>query len=311
MKIITLSLNPAFDIHCDIPDFAPYHENLAHITSNDAGGKGINISRALCENGVDNLAFVILGDENGAAFEQALVRDALNFRKLTVKGRIRENITCHTLGVPETRISFEGFRVDEEQLELVYQQLAEDIGKGTIVTFSGRAPSGVDVGSVKSLLRRFARQGARLVIDSRSFSLADLREMRPWLIKPNQEEISGYLGSEMTGLEQVAEAARQLHRDGIGNVMVSMGAQGALLACDEGLFVAAAPAVQVLSTVGAGDSMIAGFLAAEAMLACAQERLRTAVAYGSAACMTPGTRPPNPSDIVHLLPDVQVTCLKP
>lgn len=311
MKIITLSLNPAFDIHCDIPDFAPYHENLAHITSSDAGGKGINISRALCENGVDNLAFVLLGDENGAAFEQALVRDAIRFRKMTVKGRIRENITCHTPDMPETRISFEGFCVDEEQLGLVYQQLVDDIDRDTIVTFSGRAPSGVAVSSVKDLLGRFARQGARLVIDSRSFSLADLREMRPWLIKPNQEEISGYLGSDVTNFGQVTEAAEQLRRDGIENVIVSMGAQGALLACDEGQFVAVAPAVQVLSTVGAGDSMIAGFLAAEAEHARAEERLRTAVAYGSAACMTQGTRPPRPSDIVRLLSDVQVTCLKP
>jgi 1-phosphofructokinase family hexose kinase len=306
MKIITLSLNPAFDIHCDIPDFTPYHENLAHITSNDAGGKGINISRALCENGVENLAFVILGDENGAAFEQALVRDGLNFRKLTVKGRIRENITCHTPGVPETRISFEGFCVDQEQMELVYQQLVDEVDGDTIVTFSGRAPAGVDVGSVKDLLGRFARQGARLVIDSRSFTLADLRDMRPWLIKPNQEEISGYLEREITDFEQVAAAAQQLRGDGIENVMVSLGAQGALLACDEGLFTASAPAVEVRSTVGAGDSMIAGFLAAEAMLADSQTRLRTAVAYGSAACMTQGTRPPKPADILRILPDVQV-----
>lgn len=310
MKIITLSLNPAFDIHCDIPDFAPYHENLAHITSSDAGGKGINISRALCENGVENLAFVILGDENGASFEQALVRDGLDFRKLTVKGRIRENITCHTPGVPETRISFEGFRVDEAQLELAYQQLAGDIDRDTVVTFSGRVPSGVDVRSVKDLLGRFAQQGARLVIDSRSFSLADLREMRPWLIKPNQEEISGYLEREITDLEQVAEAAQQLRQDGIENVMVSMGAQGALLVCDKGVFAASAPVVDVCSTVGAGDSAIAGFLAANRTNTRAQEWLRTAVAYGSAACLTQGTRPPRKTDILRLLPCVQVEQVK-
>ena len=307
MKIITLTLNPAFDIHCDIPDFAPYHENLAHITSSDAGGKGINISRALCENGVENLAFAILGDGNGASFEQALVRDEINFRKLTVKGRIRENITCHTVGVPETRISFEGFSVEEGQLDQVFDLLAGEVNCDTVVTFTGRAPSGAEMPEIKAFLNRFVQRGARLVIDSRSFSLADLREMRPWLIKPNQEEISGYLGREITGLEQAAAAAEQLHRDGIANVMISLGAQGALLACEEGVFVAAAPAVDVCSTVGAGDSMIAGFLAAEAVGAQAGERLRTAVAYGSAACMTPGTRPPRPADIARLLPDITVT----
>jgi len=310
MKIITLTLNPAFDIHCDIPNFAPYHENLAHITSNDVGGKGINISRTLCENGVENLAFVVLGDENGAAFEQGLVRGGIRFRSLTVKGRIRENITCHTTGVPETRISFEGVQVDAAVLEQAYRQLAPEIDEETIVVFSGRAPAGVAVQSVKELLCRFAGRGARIVVDSRSFSLDDLRDLRPWLIKPNQEEISAYLAREITELEQVVTAAEQMHCDGIENVMVSIGEQGALLVCSEGVFVAAAPVVEVRSTVGAGDSSIAGFLVAEGAHARAEERLRTAVAYGSAACMTQGTKPPNPSDIASLLACVPVKRLK-
>lgn len=310
MKIITLCLNPAFDVHCDIPDFTPYHENLAQITQSDAGGKGINISRALCANGVENLAFVVLGEENAAPFEQGLLRDGLVFRKLTVKGRIRENITCHTPGVPETRISFEGFRMNEGQLRSVYEQLADYVDCDTMLTFTGRVPSGVSVDSAKELLGRFVQRGARLVIDSRSFSLADLQEMKPWLIKPNQEEISKYLGREIQGLEQVVQAAIQLHREGIANVMISMGEQGALLACDEGVFTVNAPVVEVCSTVGAGDSSIAGFLAAQVAGAGARECLRSAVAYGSAACTTQGTSPPDPEEIARLLPFVAVNHLK-
>ena len=310
MKIITLTLNPAFDLHCDIPDFVPYHENLARLTDCDAGGKGINISRALCENGVANLAFVVLGDENGTSFEQALVRDGVRFLKLSVKGRIRENITCHTPGVPETRISFEGFSLDREQLGRVFELLVGEVDSDTVVAFTGRAPSGVEMRDIKEFLNRFVQLGARLVIDSRSFSLADLRQMKPWLIKPNQEEISAYLNCSVTDFDQVADAAEQLHREGIANVMVSLGDKGALLACEEGLFTAAAPAVEVCSTVGAGDSTIAGFLAAEAVCAQAEERIKTAVAYGSAACMTHGTKPPKQSEIANLLPNVQVTRLK-
>ena len=310
MNIVTLCLNPAFDVHCEIPDFAPYHENLARITARDAGGKGINISRALLENGVDSLAFVVRGEENGAAFEQALARDGLSCRTMTVKGRIRENITCHTPGVPETRISFEGFSMDAGQLRTVYEQLEHCVDANTVVTLSGRMTAGVDAGSAKELLRGFARLGARLAVDSRSFSLTDLREMRPWLIKPNQEEISAYLGREISDFEQAAVAAKQLHDDGIGQVMVSLGGQGALLACDEGVFAASAPRVEVCSTVGAGDSAIAGFLAAQAAGGGAAERFRTAVAYGSAACMTQGTRPPRAADIARLLPTIQVNLLK-
>ena len=306
MNIITLSLNPAFDIHCDIPDFAPYHENLARITHRDAGGKGINISRALLANGVDNLAFVVLGEENAAVFEQGLVADGLNYRALRVKGRIRENITCHTPNVPETRISFEGFSMEEAQLEQVYELLAADVTEDTVLTFTGRAPSGVSMNRVKELLYRFVQRGARLVIDSRSFTLEDLLELKPWLIKPNQEEISAYLSREIQSLTQVVGAAQQLHRDGIANVMISLGGEGALLACADGAFVANAPAVEVCSTVGAGDSSVAGFLAATAAGAGALERLRTAVAFGSAACMTQGTRPPEPAEIARLISGIQV-----
>ena len=306
MNIITLSLNPAFDIHCDIPDFAPYHENLAQITHRDAGGKGINISRALLANGVDNLAFVVLGEENAAVFEQGLVADGLNYRALRVKGRIRENIPCHTPNVPETRISFEGFSMEEAQLEQVYELLAADVTEDTVLTFTGRAPSGVSTNRVKELLYRFVQRGARLVIDSRSFTLEDLLELKPWLIKPNQEEISAYLSREIQSLAQVVGAAQQLHRDGIANVMISLGGEGALLACTDGVFAANAPAVEVCSTVGAGDSSVAGFLAATAAGAGVRERLRIAVAFGSAACMTQGTRPPEPAEIARLISGIQV-----
>ena len=110
MKIITLTLNPAFDIHCYTENFKPYHENLAKITDRDASGKGVNISRALKATGVDSLAFLVLGDENADSFERGLKADGLNYRAVTVSGRIRENITLHTEGADETRISFAGFR---------------------------------------------------------------------------------------------------------------------------------------------------------------------------------------------------------
>ena len=306
MKVITLTLNPAFDIHCEIADFQPYHENLAQITANDAGGKGINISRALTANGVDNLAFVLLGEENGADFERALARDGIACRKMTVPGRIRENLTCHTAGVPETRISFAGFSADRECLAAVGEWLETAVDRDTVVTFTGRAPDGADITDVMELLGRVQRRGGRLVIDSRSLQLAHLQAVKPWLIKPNQEEISHYLQREVTCFEQIAAAARQLHRDGIANVLVSLGEQGAMLVCEQGVFTATAPQVTVCSTVGAGDSMIAGFLAAEQQGMPARERLRLAVAYGSAACMTQGTRPPEHSEIVRLLPLVQV-----
>ena len=306
MNIITITLSPAFDVHCSAPALTLYKENLAEITSTDAGGKGINISRALTLNQIDNLAFVILGDENGESFERALSEEGIKYRALIIKGRIRENITCHTDGAPETRISFKGFSIDNNILKEAASSILPDIDKDTIVTFTGRVPSGVEMDEIKSFLRRFTDKGARLVIDSRSFSLEDLKEMRPWLIKPNQEEISEYLGREINGFDEIREAAAELYRDGIENVMISLGGDGAMLVCKNGTFIATPPKINAISTIGAGDSSIAGFIAAAQKEGSAQEMLKNAVAFGSAACLTEGTKPPLKKDIEKLIPFIKL-----
>lgn len=309
MKIITLTLNPAIDIHCYIEQFMPYHENLAQITSNTAGGKGVNISRALLAGGVDNLAFVVLGADNGAAFAQELTACGMQVRSITVPGRIRENMTVHTKDADETRISFSGFAADNTLLERVAESLESEIDGETLVTFTGRVPDGIAMADTKRFLRRLEAKGAKIVIDSRSFTLADLIEMKPWLIKPNQEEISEYLGRSIRTFEEVTQAARELYTKGIANVMISLGAQGALLVCGEGAFVAMPPSIQARSTIGAGDSTIGGFLAAAVAGVSAAEMLASAVSYGTAACMTEGTLPPRGEDIPTVLAQVKVSCL--
>ena len=298
MNIITLTLNPAIDVHCHTKTFRPYKENQCTVTQREAGGKGVNISRALTKNGVDNLAFVVLGDQNGEGFRQSLLSDGMQVLSVTVPGMIRENITLHCDDSDETRLSFAGFSVGEDLLAQVEETLGNRIGTDTVVTFTGSNPKGLSMTEVKAFLRRIAENGALTVIDSRSFTLADLVELKPWLIKPNQEEISAYLGREIETFDEVAAAARELHGQGIENVMISLGAKGALLVCAEGLFVATPPKIEALSTIGAGDSSIAGFLAAAQKPAA--QRLRTAVAFGTAACLTPGTLPPKKEDVEEI-----------
>ena len=300
MKIITLTLNPAFDIHCYVKDFAPYHENLAKITDREAGGKGVNISRALTVNGVENLAFIVLGDENGEGFAKCLEADRMTYKALTVSGRIRENITLHTDSADETRISFEGFATDSSLLSDILSALECEELYGAFVTFTGRVPAGIDMPSVKAFLKSLSKKGAKIIIDSKSFSLDDIIETKPYLIKPNGEEISEYLGREINGFSDVREAAKELHGKGIENVMISLGDNGALLVSDSGAYVATPPRIDAISTIGAGDSSIAGFIAAAAEEKNSRDALRLAVAYGTAACLTQGTRPPRSEDVTAI-----------
>lgn len=306
MKIITLTLGPAFDMHCHADRLVLDHENLVYMDLCQAGGKGVNISRALVNNGTANLALLVLGQENADSFMRNLDADGVTYEAITVPGRIRENITIHT-GATETRISFPGFRVEPDVLPQVEARLLALADCETIITMTGRVAEGMAVADVIAMLRKAAEKGAKIVVDSRSFSLEDLKDLKPWLIKPNQEEISAYLGREISSLEQTLAEAKALHEAGITNVMISMGGDGALLVCDEGTFIAVPPKVEVKSTIGAGDSSIAGFAACPSNRAA--DRLQWAVAYGSAACMAEGTLPPEPADVAFIKENIQLRTL--
>jgi 1-phosphofructokinase family hexose kinase len=299
MRIYTLTLNPAYDIHATTAHFLPCKENLAAVTSRDAGGKGVNISRALHSGGTENTAVIVLGKENGGEFKESLASFGLNCLYFEKEGRIRENLTLHCETTGETRISFAGFAVDERILDEV--ETAMEVDEETFVTYTGRTPAGIPGESVKAFLNRLQAKGAKVVIDSKSFTLEDLFALRPWLIKPNQEEIAEYFGCEIRNLEEAAEKAKLLHGKGIANAMISLGGDGALLACKEGVFTVHAPKIRPVSTIGAGDSSIAGFLAAAAEGKSAADCLKTAVAYGTAACLTAGTLPPRREDIHSIL----------
>jgi len=304
MKIFTITLNPAYDVHACMDRFVPFHENLAQIQSKDAGGKGLNISRALLCAGVPHTAVIVLGKENSADYKQhldSLRLDCLLFEK---EGRIRENLTLHCPDSPETRISFSGFTVDRSILDEITAQLPAD--SDTVITFTGRVPQGIDMSDVKTFLQAFKARGAKIVLDSRSFSLADMYEVKPWLVKPNQEEISAFFDSEITTVAEAAAKARELHDHGIDNAMVSLGSEGALLCTGEHIYHALSPKIAPVSTIGAGDSTIAGFLAAASQGKTEAQCLRSAVAYGSAACLTSGSLPPRKQEAELLYGQVEV-----
>jgi len=305
MKIYTMTLNPAYDVHAYAAHFTPFHENLAQIRSKEAGGKGLNISRALQEAKIPNTAVIVLGTENGGDYKQYLSDSAMDCLLFETKGRIRENLTLHCADAPETRISFSGFRLDAKILAEIQEKLTVD--QKTVVTFTGRVPDGIGMDSVKAFLRELQNRGAKIVLDSRSFTLEDLYEVQPWLIKPNQEEISAFFGCAIEGVPDAAAKAKELAAHGIANAMISLGHQGALLAAGGKLFHALPPEIEPISTIGAGDSAIAGFIAAAIQGRAPAECLRSAVAFGTAACLTEGTLPPQSHMVDAVLQQIRIT----
>lgn len=306
MKIITLTLSPAFDIHCKGEELIVDHENIATVTDRDAGGKGINISRALTVFGIKNTAVAVLGEENSDSFIRAVKADGIDLLPILNKGTIRENITFHTADGKETRLSFTSTPVSEGILNKVEEKIKELIENDTILTVTGRIPQGIEVSDVKNMIKRFNSAGVKTVIDSRSFSLSDLIDVSPYLIKPNEEEIITYTKKAVNNVEEAVEAARELYTKGIKNVMVSLGEKGAVITTQDGTYHAKAPSITPISTVGAGDSSIAGFIMGIALTESTGDALKRAVSFGTAACLTEGTRPPRISDVEDIIKKTEV-----
>ncbi|MBQ7173460.1 MAG: hexose kinase [Clostridia bacterium] len=298
-QIRTITLNPCFDHHYTVPDFAFEKENLASGVLVEAGGKGVNTSRALTVSGVDNLAYLVVGDENGDAFLAEMKKVGIPYRHFMIPGRIRENITIHPTKGKETRVSLNTFRVPEEVLvELETAILAED-PQNLLVSFSGRIPQGLTKERVKEFLKKLTHGGAKVVIDSASFTPDDLMELHPWFIKPNEQEIEVFLGRIPKNLHEAARDAKELVKNGVSeSVMISLGGDGAAFSDGESTYLLQVPKLEhPASTIGAGDSTIAGLLAGTKEGRPQEETLRLAVAFGTAACMTEGTLPPRPEDI--------------
>ncbi len=304
-KIITITLNPAFDLHYELESFKAERENYVESVLCDAGGKGINISRALTFSGIGNTAYVILGRENSVQFETSMQKDGINYIPLYTDGRIRENITIHPKGAKETRISLDNFSINSELLRLLYTKLEGELGENTLVALSGRLPRGIEKCEVVDFLKNIVSGGVKLAVDSNSLTPEDLISISPWFIKPNEQEIAAFLGREIKETTDAAAASRKLVLAGVAReVMISLGALGSAWSDGDRCAIVSVPKIESpVSTVGAGDSTVAGYLASVAKGEPYENALRLACSFGTAACLTSGTRPPRTADIEKIFKD--------
>ena len=301
MKVYTLTLSPAYDVHAVCDDFEKGRENLIEITSREAGGKGVNISRALLAAGIESKAVILIGSDNSDEYERALKKEEINYIPIKVCGKIRENLTIHT-NDGETRISQRGFTASKETLEEIKRCL--DLKKDDVLTVTGRLPDGISAIDMKDMLIGFKARGVLIVIDSKSFTLDDINDIKPWLIKPNREEIACYIDAasdELHNPEAIKKNRNLFSNIKAENLLITLDADGAALITDGKVYAKSAPKIDTVSTIGAGDSAIAGFIASKFVGDPAEASLKRAIAFGSAAAMTDGSNPPKIEDIKKII----------
>ncbi len=309
--VVTFTANPSTDRTLLLGD-ALVRGGVQRVasTTEQAAGKGVNVARVVAESGVACLAVLPFHDE---AFEAAL-RDVLPpLMSVTSPDTVHRPRTNTTVTEPDgvtTKLNESGPTLSAADLEVASARLVEAAAGAAWVALSGSLPPGAPDDWYSQLVGALKASGAKIAVDTSDAALDAVLSGLPAhsfdLIKPNSDELAQLTGGDAAAFEEAASrgdvaaivaAAAVLRDRGITNVMVTLGGAGAVLVNATGAWHASAPAIAVRSTVGAGDSSVAGFILADVQGASSEGCLASAVRYGSAAASLPGTTLPTPTDL--------------
>lgn len=289
-KIVTVTLNPSLDatLWIDKLDLDEPVKCLKEIYY--PGGKGLNVSRVLTALAQENTALFITGRENSKKLSVLLDKENVNYDSVENQGAIRENLSIVTSENKMLKINRNGFSVSEEILKELEDKILEHIlnAKSPLLVFAGSLPQNVTKERYKALCIKFKAMGCEIVLDNDIFSCSDIKEIKPFLIKPNAAEIGHMFSREMLTKEECISFARQL-AESTAHVLVSMGGEGLLYCAKNTLIQATVPNVLVKSTVGAGDTALAGFIASYNDGCDILEALRFSAACATASVELAGT----------------------
>ncbi|MFP2926832.1 1-phosphofructokinase family hexose kinase [Pyxidicoccus sp. 3LG] len=300
--IVTLTLNPAIDIATSVPEVTPEHKLRCGAVRRDPGGGGINVARVVRELGGESIAIYTRGGPTGHLLEYLLEEKGLLRRSIPVEGYTRESFTvAEGNSSREYRFILPGPTLSEREWQRCLDAVAEvSVGAAFIVASGSLAP-GVPEDFYARVARQAKRQGVRVVVDTNGPPLKAALEEGVYLAKPNRRELRDLTGMQVEDLAAQAAAARELVARGRAEVLaVSMGADGALLTTRAGQLRAATPPVETHSSVGAGDSFVAGLTLSLARGQSPEEALRWGIASGTAALLSQGTDLCHRADVERL-----------
>ena len=296
--IVTLTPNPSLDRTVSIMDLQRGEVHRATSSRLDPGGKGVNISRALTAHRAPTLAVLPAGGPQGNLLAELLAEAGIEVAIVPIGGSIRANIALVEPDGTTTKINEPGPLLSgSEHDALLAGAVATLADQPSWLVGSGSLPPGVDEDLYAKLVRRCRDAGVNVAVDASGAALRHAVAAGPDLIKPNLEELEELVDRSLTTLREVLDAAADLVAHGVATVVVSLGGDGALLVSESVVAHAVAPVSSPLSTVGAGDALLAGYLYATGNGSGAVEALCTGVAWGAAAVSLPGSRMPTPADV--------------
>ena len=305
--IYTVTLNPALDKTVEIPMFAIDKVNRVTALRTDPGGKGINVSKVIAALGGESVAMGVLGGNTGSAIAGMLEKMGLSCDFVTVPGETRTNLKIVD---PENRcftdVNEPGCEVPQAVLDGLLEKLTAKILPGDIVILSGSLPKGAPVDTYYQYVEACKKAGAKVFLDADGDAMKEGLKARPYLVKPNEHELSRLLGRELTTMEELLEGAKQLLAEGVQMAVVSMGHRGALYVTGKETVVAEGLDVPVQSTVGAGDSVVAALALGISRGYSLKELAIFSTATGAANVMCSGTQAADRETVEALMDKVVI-----
>ena len=310
--ISTVTVNPALDKTVYVSKLVANDTNRITQVEVDAGGKGINCSRMLKELGAQTKAVAFLGGDSGDFVRMVLDREGIQVEAIPTQRPTRTCIAVEeSAGVPPTTLNERGGPIEHPELVALLEKAKDAARESSYMVLGGSVPLGVNDDVHNALVQIAAAGGAKAVLDADGKAFLQGIKAKPFMIKPNRDEAERALDLEFESKADVARGALKFAEMGIELVVISLGKQGAIACCDGRIYDAVPPEVTSISTIGSGDSLIAGVLHALETGASIEDALRLGCAAGAATAMSTGAQIGKKSDVDELVSQVKVSKAQP
>lgn len=283
--IYTVTFNPSLDYIVSVKDFRPGMTNRTSSELVLAGGKGINVSIVLGNLGIKSTALGFIAGFTGDEIVRRLHNGGINSEFIKINDGI-SRINIKLKSIDGTEINGQGPHIDSSHIEQLMNRLRR-LESGNVLVLAGSIPAGISDNIYKDIMDMLKDKGVQIVVDATSRLLTNVLEYNPFFIKPNQHELGDIFNVTLNTQEEVIPYALELKKMGAVNVCVSMGGKGAILVADDGnVYKAKAPDGILKNSVGAGDSLVAGFLSGWIEKKDYEYAFRKGVATGSASAFS-------------------------
>ena len=305
--ILTVTLNASVDKLYLVDGVNPNSVMRVKQVINTAGGKGLNVSRVAAAAGEKVLATGFLGGFSGEYIKSLLAQDGIDSDFVKIDGETRSciNVADLTTG-KHTEFLEPGAKVSETEQQTFLERYKKYLPLCSVAVLSGSLPQGIEPEFYGTLISLAKEQGKKVILDTSGEPLKKSLTFRPTLIKPNADEIRQLCGLSDDSTESLQHAASELYRSGIEIVIISLGKKGSMAACEKGIFLCDSPYVDVVNTVGCGDSMVAGFAVGLARGYSFEDTVRMGVAASAANAATMTTGSIRQEDLQRLRPLVHI-----